>query len=147
MYFYLFFYKNICCGYHLNCLESSISQTMHMKWQALFSLKWNMFSFACLIQMKTQMYNMCMCRFYYCRKWTSVTTFQMHLVSSPEQSSVSYSDGTVLHRPLSVNNWHLLLNHWANLDQTSPEWSLRDTNWKLFRDLESKQNSACHSNK
>ena len=48
--------------------------------------------------------------------------------------------------PSSVNNWHLLLNHWANLNQTSQEWSLGGTNWKLFKELVSKQNSGCHSN-
>ena len=42
--------------------------------------------------------------------------------------------------------WHLLLNHWANFHQISKEWSLGDTDWSLFKHLESMQDSGCHGN-
>ena len=50
---------------------------------------------------------------------------------------------------LSVHNFfkpHLLLNCCASFDQISQEWSLGGTDWKFFKDLESMQNSGCHSN-
>ena len=60
---------------------------------------------------------------------------------------VSFFDRPVVHRrPSSVYIWGLLLNYWANFNQISQEWSLGDTDWKLFKDLESFKDSSCYGN-
>ena len=68
---------------------------------------------------------------------------------SPEQVvlKVRYFDRPAVHCLSSVSIWHLLLNHWANFNHISQEWSLGDTDWKLFKEFHSMQNSGCHGNK
>ena len=41
----------------------------------------------------------------------------------------------------------LLLNHWDNLDQTWQEWSMAEALPKMFKRLNSTNNSGCHGNK
>ena len=66
---------------------------------------------------------------------------------------VSYCDHSpsvvVIHlsiRPYTIFKQHLLLNHWANFNQISQDWPLDNTDWNMFKDLESMQNSGCHGN-
>ena len=67
--------------------------------------------------------------------------------SSPEHKvlMVSFCD-----RPMSsVRNFFkhlLLLNHWANLDETWQGWSFGEALPKLFKRLNSNHNSGCHGN-
>ena len=75
------------------------------------------------------------------------------LFSSPEHKvlMVSFCD-----RPMSgvcrpscvIHNFfkHLLLNHWANLDETWQGCSLGEALPKLFKRLNSNHNSGCHGN-
>ena len=61
----------------------------------------------------------------------------------------SYCDHSVVVVRLSIHNFfeqHLPLNRWANFNQIPQEWSLGGTDSKLFKDLESMQDSDCHSN-
>ena len=79
------------------------------------------------------------------QEWSlGCTNWKLFKESESKQNAGCHGRYTI--RPLSVNIWHLLLNQWANLDQTSQEWSLEGTNWKLFKESESKQNSSCHGN-
>ena len=41
---------------------------------------------------------------------------------------------------------HLLINHWANSNQTSQEHTLGEALPKLFKEFNSMQNSGCHGN-
>ena len=54
----------------------------------------------------------------------------------------------ITHHPSSsIHNFfkqHLLINHWASFNENSQDWSLDD--WKLFKHLESMQDSGCHGN-
>ena len=64
---------------------------------------------------------------------------------------VSYCDRPMFGvcRPLSVNNIFkhlLLLNHWANLDETWQGCSLGKALQKLFKRFNSIHNSGCHGN-
>ena len=77
----------------------------------------------------------------------------MALISSPEHKvlMVSFCDRpmSVVRRPLCVaHNFfkHLLLNHWASLDETWQGCSLGKALPKLFKRLNSNHNSGCHGN-
>jgi hypothetical protein len=42
---------------------------------------------------------------------------------------------------------HLLLNPWAKLDETCHKCSLHEALAKLFKEINSMQNSGCHGNR
>ena len=60
---------------------------------------------------------------------------------------VSYFDRPAVRCPSSINNWHLLLNHWANLNRTSQELSFGGANWKLFKELDLRRTLVAMANK
>ena len=68
--------------------------------------------------------------------------------SSPEHKvlRVSYCDlpMSVVHQQFFFK--HLLLNHWANLDETWLACSLGEALQKLFKECKSIHNSGCHGN-
>ena len=66
------------------------------------------------------------------------------IISSPEHKAlrVSYCDC-----PMSGVRQHLLLlNHWANLDETWQGCFLGEALQKLFKEFNSIHNSGCHDN-
>ena len=70
--------------------------------------------------------------------WTFISSFEHKVLR------VSYCD-----RPMSVNNFYkhlLLLNHWANLDETWQGCSLCEALQKLFKEFNSILNCGCHGN-
>ena len=76
------------------------------------------------------------------------------IFSSPEHKvlMVSFCDrpmSVVRHPSCIVHNFFkhlLLLNHWANLDETWQGYSLGEALPKLFKRLNSNHNSGCHGN-
>ena len=86
---------------------------------------------------------------------SSVSFCFMLLFSSPERKvlMVSFCDRPMfsVHRPSCiVHNFFkqfLLLNHWANLNETWQRCSLGEAQPKLFKKLNSTHNSGCHGNK
>ena len=79
--------------------------------------------------------------------------FMPSIFSSPEHKvlKVSYCDRPMsgIQHLSSVNNFFkhlLLLNHWANLDDTWQGCSLGDSLQKLFKEFNSIHNSGCHGN-
>ena len=81
-----------------------------------------------------------------CSSCSTIFSTLSHVFSSPEHKvlMVSFCD-----RPMSVvYNFfkHLLLNHWANLDETWQGCSLGEALPKFFKRLNSNHNSGCHCN-
>ena len=78
----------------------------------------------------------------------------MYIFSSPEHEvlMVSFCDrsmSVVRRASCVVHNFFnhlLLLNHWANLDETWQGCSLGEALPKLFKRLNSSHNSGCHGN-
>ena len=72
-----------------------------------------------------------------------ISVSQLQLVSSPvRRPCVIRRASCVIHNFFK----RLLLNHWANLDETWQGCSLGEALPKLFKRLNSNHNSGCHGN-
>ena len=83
--------------------------------------------------------------------WCQIKALDESFFSLPERNALGELlwSLTIRHRshhPSTIFKQHLLLNHWASSNHISQDWSLGDSDWKMFKDFESMQDSGCHGN-